>query len=449
MSFQPNILFIFADQLRADVLGCYGGQVATPGLDRLAERGVRLTNAISTYPFCSPYRAMLLTGRYPASNGVTANTMRVRDGVEPIATILKRRGYRTGYIGKWHLDNHTGPFVAKENRLGFDYWAVRNCAHQYFDSYYCGDTEDKIPLPGYEPEAQANLAIDFIQRHRDEPFCLFVSWGPPHNPYVAPEEFISKFPREGIQLPANVRERGVLRSLLEADSELTEEQAEKRRTWRERLESDDCLREMIQGYFASASALDHCLGPIIDAVDEAGLAERTIVVYTSDHGDMLGSHGMGNKLTPFEEAIRIPFVLSHPEAVPAGLVTDGLLAPVDVMSTLLDLAGVDVPQGMEGISCAEALSGGGSDQQEALLLMSMTRGTNSRLANGVREWRGVRTKRHTYARMLGVGPWLLYDNQADPGQMRNLVNNPDYSELRDELEATMRMLMQRTGDTFE
>ena len=143
---KPNLVFVFADQMRAHALGCYGNeQVATPNFDRLAAQGARFTNALSTWPVCSPFRAMLLTGRYPMANGTVANDTGVRHDLPTIATICTSQGYSTGYIGKWHLEWNRAPFVPKDRRLGFEYWAVHNCSHDYFDSFYCGDTPEQIP----------------------------------------------------------------------------------------------------------------------------------------------------------------------------------------------------------------------------------------------------------------------------------------------------------------
>lgn len=448
---KPNIIFVFADQMRSQVLGCYGNrQVPTPHFDRLAAEGARFTNALSTWPVCSPYRAMLLTGRYPMANGTVSNDVPVRGDLPSIATVCKARGYATGYIGKWHLEAERTPFVPRERRLGFEYWASRNCSHQYFDSFYCGDTPAQVPLPGFEPEAQTQLAIDFMKAHRDHPFCLFMSWGPPHGPYHAPEAYMARFPAEKIQLRSNVPEHAFVDRLLELDpNKLSEGQARARAQFRHRIETDAALRQWISGYYAATQNLDDCMGRLLDSLKEEGLEDDTILVFSSDHGDMLGSHRMASKQLPFEEAISIPFLLRYPRAVKGGTVTDALCTPVDVMPTLLGLAGLSAPAELDGVSLADAARGVGEDPRDAVLIMKLTHGGNPWVANGIREWRGVRTKRHTYAYLLDGGPWLLFDNQNDPYQEHNLIGQEAHAALQEQLHAAMLRLMKEAGDPFD
>ncbi len=445
---KPNIIFVFADQMRSQVLGCYGNrQVATPNFDRLAEQGARFTNALSTWPVCSPFRAMLLTGRYPMANGTVANDTVIRHDLPGIATVCKAQGYATGYIGKWHLDWNRAPFVPKNRRLGFDYWAVRNCSHAYFDSFYCGDTGEHIPLPGFEPFAQTRLAIDYIRRHREQPFCLFLSWGPPHDPYIAPPKYMERFPAEKIALRKNVGERSMVDALLKTDLHtLSGQEAVLRKRFRARMDDDAALREWIQGYYAATQALDDCMGRLMQTLEDTGLGQDTILVFASDHGDMLGSHRMASKQMPYEEAISIPFLIRYPREIPPKTVSDALLSPIDIMPTLLGLAGLDAPLDLDGLDLSPAARGEAHHQQDAVLLMKLVHGGNPWLANGIREWRGVRTKRYTYARLLDEGPWLLFDNREDPDQCNNLVNDPAHAATRHRLEARLAQLLKKAGD---
>lgn len=446
---KPNIIFVFADQLRSQVLGCYGnGQVATPHFDRVAKEGVRFDHALSTWPVCSPFRAMLMTGRYPMHNGTVTNDTALMDGLPTIATVCKANGYDTGYIGKWHLEWGRTPFVPKERRQGFDFWASRNCSHQHFDSFYCGDTPERTPLPGYEPEAQAKMASDYIRAHRDRPFCLFLSWGPPHDPYRAPDDYTKQFPVESLRLRQNVTESETVHDLLATDpTPLSEKTKRRRGNWRTILEDDARLKERcLQGYYAATKALDDCMGILLTALDEAGLSDDTIVVFSSDHGDMMGSHRMVSKQMPYEESISIPFLLRYPSRVPAGGATDALLAPIDIMPTLLALAGLSCPNGVDGKDLSGAATGVRSDQQDAVLLMKLLPGGNPWIANGVTSWRGVRTKRYTYARLLDRGPWLLFDNEADPYQKNNLIDKPEHAALQKRLDELTTQLMKEADD---
>ena len=444
---QPNIVYVFADQMRKHVLGCYGNKmVPTPNLDAMAAAGTVFDNAVSTWPVCSPYRAMLLTGRYPMTNGTVSNDTGVRDDLPTIARVFKAQGYATGYIGKWHLEWRRTPFVPRERRQGFDYWAVNNCTHKYIDHFYCTDTPEEIRFKGYDAFVQTDLAIDYIEKNKDKPFCLFMSWGPPHNPYNdVPGEYKQRIALEEIELRTNVAERAVVDHLLARDKP-SKGLAAGRKRGRASIDDDEQLKKQkIQGYYAHTTALDDCIGKIRNALQTTGIAKDTILVFSSDHGDMLGSHRMALKQMPFEESINVPFIVEYPRSVPRGKRTDALIAPIDVMPTLLSLAGLKCPK-VDGMDISDAARGVASDQRDAVLLMKLVPGGGPYTFNAITPWRGVRTKRYTYANLLDHGPWLLYDNEKDPYQLNNLINKPEHAELQAKLEKRMRELMGEAGD---
>lgn len=446
---RPNIIFVFADQMRAHALGCYGNTtVPTANFDAMTEAGTVFDNAISTWPVCSPYRAMLLTGRYPMANGTVSNDVGVRGDLPSIATVCREQGYETAYIGKWHLEWNRDPFVPQHRRMGFDYWAVHNCSHQYIDNFYCADTPEEIHFKGYDAVVQTDLAIDYINQHQDSPFCLFLSWGPPHGPYNdVPAAYKERVPLETVKLRQNVEERAIVDHLLARDNP-PESLKEARQRRRSIIDDNDRLkREYIHGYYAHTAALDDCIGKLRAAFRESGLRDNTILVFSSDHGDMLGSHRMGAKQAPHEESIRVPFLVEYPRAVPSGKRSDALVAPIDVMPTLLSLAGLRCPE-IDGKDLSEAARGGTTDQQDAVLIMKMTGGQGGLpyIFNAMTPWRGVRTKRYTYASLLGHGPWMLYDNLEDPYQLNNLINQPQYAELQARLAGRMEELMEEAGD---
>jgi len=415
-------------------------------LDAMAAAGTTFDNAVSTWPVCSPYRAMLLTGKYPMANGTVANDTGLHDGLPTIAKVCKAQGYATGYIGKWHLEWKRTPFVPKERRQGFDYWAVNNCTHKYIDHFYCADTPEEIRFKGYDAFVQTDLAIEYIKKNKDRPFCLFLSWGPPHNPYnLVPDEYKQRIPLDEIELRANVAERTVVDHLLKRDTPSRKLQATRKQR-RAVLEDDERLKEQnIQGYYAHTAALDDCIGKIRDALRQAGVADDTILVFSSDHGDMLGCHRMALKQMPFEESINVPFLVEFPRSVPRGKRTDALVTPIDVMPTLLSLAGLTCPE-VDGKDLSDAARGVASDQRDAVLIMKLLPGGGPYVANAITPWRGVRTKRYTYAHLLDYGPWLLYDNQEDPHQLNNLIGEPAYAALQARLETRMREVMQEAGD---
>jgi arylsulfatase A-like enzyme len=421
---KPNVVFVFGDQWRAQATGYAGNpNVKTPHLDALARESVNLTTAISGCPVCSPYRASLLTGQYPLTHGVFLNDVCLSRDAVSLADAFGSAGYRTAYIGKWHLDGHgRSNFTPPERRQGFDFWRALECTHSYNHSVYYADTPEKRVWDGYDAMAQTRAAQRYIREaDRDAPFLLVLSWGPPHNPYhTAPDEFRRLYRPEDIVLRPNVPEGVAKRA-----------------------------RKDLAGYYAHCSALDACVGDLLSTLDERGLAEDTVFVFTSDHGDMHGSHGVWRKQPPYDEAVRVPFLLRWP----AGLgrqgreVTIPVSAP-DLVPTLLGLCGLDVPKTVEGTDLSRVLLGEEETDHDAGLIAAYAPFGEWPKSRGGREYRGVRTSRYTYVRTLD-GPWLLFDNEEDPYQQRNLANTPAAADLQAELEAVLSRLLAQTGDRFE
>jgi len=404
--------------MRGQDMGCAGNnEIHTPNLDKLASQGTYFTNAISNSPLCVPARGSLLTGRYPLSHKALSNDLPMPAEEVSIAEVLKTVGYRTGYIGKWHLDGvPRSKFTPPGGRRqGFDYWAAWECRHNYFDGRYHRDTPEPIRIEGYEPDFQTQLAIDFMKAGGEEPFCLFVSYGPPHAPYhQVPEKYKKMYDPERLTLRPNCRG---------AD------------------------RQVIVDYYAQITALDWNVGRLMDWLEESGLDDDTILVFTSDHGDMLWSQGKVKKEQPWEESILVPFLIRGPGLVPAGRVCDTLLSIADMMPTLLGLVGAPVPDCVEGTDLSKAVRGEPHEGPESVFLTIPLPGGQG-LRNGVKEWRGVRTKRYTYARFISGETWVLYDNEKDPYQLENLAGREDAKPLRDKLEAELQYWLERTGDEF-
>jgi arylsulfatase A-like enzyme len=426
---RPNLLYIFADQMRGMDMHCAGNsQLHTPNLDRLAEQGMRLSHAYANTPVCTASRAMLLTGLYPAVNRVVANDLPLPAETPTLGEMFYNAGYRTGYIGKWHLDGvprnkwtPPGP-----RRHGFEYWAAYNCSHDYFraDKYY-RDLPVPIRVDGYEPEVQTNLALDFLAANDGRPFCLLLSWGPPHDPYpLVPEVFKDQYDPATIYLRPNV-------SAPHPDA------APLARDWE--------TRETIANYYAAISALDHQLGRVLDFLDETGLADNTIVVFTSDHGDMLWSQGRMKKQLPWEESIHVPFLIRWPEHIQAGSVCDALFGVIDHLPTLLSLCALEASAQLQGVNMAPRLLDETQITPSSLFLMDMVRMDESHAQN-MDEWRGLRTPRYTSARWVDGRPWLLYDNETDPYQLDNLVNDLNYAEVQRQLEVELEAQIAVTGD---
>ncbi|MEI6500254.1 MAG: sulfatase [Armatimonadota bacterium] len=410
-----NLLFVFADQLRAGDLGFEGCPDAlTPHLDAMAAQGVRFTNAVSTCPVCTPYRAALLTGKYPLSNGMAMNDVRLPVTERSLAQVLGEAGYATGYFGKWHLDGpYRGGFTPPgPRRQGFETWAAADCCHDYLKSWYYRDDPEMIWIEGYDADQFTDLTIEFM-RGEERPFAAFLSWGPPHNPYeVMPEAYRVHDPA-AVTLRPNVP-----------------------------VEDEALAREQYAGYQDHITALDRCLGRLRAALEESGQAENTLVIFTSDHGDMLRSHGLYEKQLPYEESVAVPFVACQPGTLPEGAVVDTLLNVPDLMPTLLGQLGLACPEEVEGADLSFALRGEAGEEPTSAWLANPVPFMPDRM---IPEWRAVRTKTHTYAETL-AGPWLLFDNVADRYQQWNLVGADAAVEA--ELAAELRGWLDRLGDEF-
>jgi len=450
---QPNIVFVFADQLRTHEVGCYGNdRLHTPNIDALAREGARFTNAISTYPLCSPFRAMLLTGMQPMANGMVTNDHRLRAGVPSFAEACKSAGYHTAYIGKWHIDGHgRSAYIPPDRRLGFQKWMVLECTHDYFKSnYHEGDSPQMRTWEGYDAIAQTRAAQQYLRERADQgPFALFVSWGPPHNPYVAPDAYMKRFQPKQMRLRENVAEHEISDAMLaNSRSPLPKQQEAQRRRIRQQINDDNAIRRWYAGYYAATEAIDDCVGDLRRTLAELKMLDETVFVFTSDHGDMLGSHRFYEKTVPFEEAVSIPFVVRYPRKMPAGIVSDGLLGPIDMMPTVLSLAGIPCPK-VDGMDLSHLAMGKPGPQRDALLMMTMTCALNSWTSNGTDPWRAVRTKTHTYAKFADGRPWLLFDNAADPHQVRNLVGRPETAPLQRQLDSHLNELCKEAKDPVD
>ncbi len=420
---QPNVVFLLADQWRGQDTGFAGNaDVITPNLDRLAAASVNLTNAVSGCPVCCPYRGSLMTGQYPLTHGVFMNDVQLSNKAVSIAQAYKAAGYDTAYIGKWHLDGRgRSNLTPPARRQGFEFWRALECTHNYNNSIYYADEDVKLKWDGYDAIAQTRRAQQYIRTHAaGKPFVLFVSWGPPHAPYhTAPSKYKALFEGRDIKLRPNVPEK--MRAQAKKD---------------------------IAGYYAHIAALDDCVASVTETLKECRLQDNTILVFTSDHGDMLYSQGGRKKQQPWDESIKVPFLIRYPAVLGSrGSQLDMPFNTPDIMPTLLGLSGLDVPDTVEGrdysgvLTCREKA---GNDA--ALIMCPQPFGQWIRRIGG-REYRGVRTRRYTYTRDLN-GPWLLYDNLNDPHQLNNLCNKPQHRKTQAKLENILQQKLTQTNDKF-
>jgi arylsulfatase A-like enzyme len=448
----PNIVFVLADQLRYPSCGFAGdAQAKTPHLDRLAGEGVLFRNAVSGHPVCSPYRASLLTGKYTTSTGMVINELRMNPDHECLAHVLTRGGYETAYIGKWHLwanelGNHYDPknsFVPPgPYRLGFDgYWAAYNFHHEYYKGYYHTDSPKKIAIDGYEPDVQTDMAIGLIEGYAKKlkPFALFLSVGTPHDPWGpdnVPPEYYAMFADEGdmprFKLPPNHK----------PENDPYADAWGRFKTPAERAN----LLKMMRGYCAMIANLDWNLGRLLESIDTAGIRDNTIVVFTSDHGEMLGAQGRRAKNIFYEEAVRVPFVIRWSGRTLKGRESDACLNTPDIMPTLLSMAGLPIPAKVEGMDLSHCALGKPGPEPEAAFMQNT--GACAVWEDGY-EWRALRSKRYTYAIYRKDRKELLFDNVADPYQMKNLAEGPEHQQTMDRFRRMLDARMKAIGDTFE
>jgi arylsulfatase A-like enzyme len=446
---KPNVLFVFPDQLRADMCSVYGGRnLVTPNIDRLASEGVVFTNSVSTCPLCTPYRGMLQTGRYPTHSGIIINFVEASHAQNPhcVADVFGAAGYATGFIGKWHLavgvnkgvgldgphalgvacsqeDNPALDFVAPgPRRLGYRHWQAYNFHYDYHNYWYYEDEPEKRYSGRYETDTETDQAIAFMEKCRQSgrPFFLNVASHPPHPPfmsYYTPDGYLERAPQT-LWWPPNVPE------------------------------DNPCTDEELRCYLAMIQNVDDNLGRLLDYLEWSGLASDTIVIFTSDHGEMLGSQGRIQKFVPYAESINVPLIMRWPRRIAPGTRVDALQAPMDHLPTLCGLAGLPIPSEVDGTDLSGVVTGRDSDGREGVLIGLYSSG-ELWFESGTTwpEWRGVRTKQYTYVRWL-AGAEELYDNLADPYQMANLAENGAEPEALVRLRSRLSDLLAAAHDDF-
>jgi arylsulfatase A-like enzyme len=423
---KPNVVFVMADQWRAAATGYAGDpNVKTPHLDRLASQSINFTNCISGLPVCTPCRASLLTGQRAITHGIFLNDAHLPASATTVEEVLKSAGYDTAFIGKWHLNGGGRlSFIPRADRQGFDYWKAMECTHNYNHSFYFADTPKRLEWDGYDAIAQTDDARKYIRQHAgsDKPFFLCLWWGPPHNPYgTAPDRFKAMYDPAKIQLRPNVPRS-----------------------------DEKSARKDLAGYYAHCSALDQCMGDLWQALRDSGIEQNTILVFRSDHGDMLESQGAQRKQKPWDESIRVPMLWHWPVGLgTTGKKVDAVMSSADFMPTLLGLCGVDSPKSVQGLNFSGYMKGAANPNRDnAAVISCISPFAEYSRENGGKEYRGVRTVRYTYVRDLN-GPWLLYDDQADPYQQQNLINSPQSAELQASLDALLNKQLKASGDEFK
>lgn len=449
MNKKPNLVYVYADQLRYFSCGYSGDELAkTPCIDSIAASGRNFYNAVSGHPVCAPYRASLFTGKYTTSTGMVINEIRLnpKHHQRSFAHVLKENGYHTAYIGKWHmyaneLGNHydvKNSFIPKgPDRLGFDeYFAAYNFHHEYNDVYYHLDTPEKIVIKGYEPDGQADLCIKKIEEYNasGEPFAVFLSMGTPHDPWDewnCPPEYYGLWNDSDFTYPPNYCPENDPHA--DDWAKLSEKEREALLNWK-------------HGYYSMTAHLDKNVGRVHDKLEELGIAENTIFIFTSDHGEMFGAHGRRAKNIFYEEAVRIPFLIEWKGKIEAASRSGVPFNTVDIMPTLLSMMDLPVPDSVQGTDLSEAVFGRMDDEPFGCLMQGT--GATAAWEDG-HEWRAVRSRRYTYAIYHSDKTEYLFDNITDPYQTHNLTDEPEYAEILKKHKDYMRDKMSEINDNFD
>jgi arylsulfatase A-like enzyme len=453
----PNILFLVADEYRHDCLGVAGHPIVkTPNFDRLAREGVRFTQAYTASPVCSPSRATMFTGRYPKVHGVTTNNMPFAEGEVVLPKLLRTRGYTTGMVGKLHLQLGDDWFDFAEITAGGDgsaYTAFLRASGQMLKGNANTAATpgslvapDKTPLrigtsvlpEDKFPEAwEADRAIDFIraQKDKDKPWFLFVSMLKPHSEFVIPAPFDKMYAAKAMPLPKTFRAglampEGFAAGESDADGPGSKRKREKKADGpgspaRLFINDADILREVTAHYYGAVSLVDKHMGRVLAALDELGMRENTLVVFTADHGNMLGERNRMFKGVMYESSARVPLLLRAPGRVSAGQVN---AAPVDnasIMPTLLELAGLNVPAGVQGKTLVPVLTKKGPPPEAAYSYLA-----DKMVRQG--DWKLI----VPLARSRSGQP-ELYNVARDPDEQSNLYGKPETATVQARLTALM------------
>lgn len=424
---RPNVVFVFSDEHRYQSMSFTEmPAMHTPNMAAMARDGSSFTHCISNYPLCSPYRAILQTGRWPYQNGVVDNVLEHGEPLDPtqdtIGKAFRAAGYRTGYIGKWHLAG------TRAEPYGYDHSLIwlYGYGHMNSGTYYPLEGEEVSPK-GYNAEVMTDQALEFIDTLSGQPFFLMLSLIPPHADFLAaPPDSKALYPKGSLPFRPNYP---------------TAQHGDKTR-----MVGKSNSWQHYQGYHAHISAVDDQLGRIMQKLDELGIAENTILVYTSDHGSMFGSHRVGSKRQPHEESIRVPFLVRWPGNVQAGAARKDLFGTIDIVPTLCALAGIDAPKKCGGRDFSAQLRGTSAPILDPQFIMHISK-TNSMLGDRhpAPLFRGLRTEGFTFA-LQPDRPWILFDNKSDPYQLRNLIKNPSTLELQRALRSELLLRMSLAND---
>ena len=456
---RPNILFIMSDDHAAHAMSCYGSRInRTPNLDRIADEGMRLDNCFCTNSICTPSRAAILTGTYNHVNEVTTLSTHMDNRLTTYPKLMRKQGYETAIFGKWHLGQ--GP---EHEPTGFDAWRVLPGQGLYHDPEMI-DASGKRVWTGYATDLITDMSLEWLKgRNKSKPFCLMVHHKAPHRSWEPDEKHATMYQDEEILEPETFDDDYGNRSAAAAAAKMRMSDLNDRdlkvpvpaglttrdeKSWR--------YQRYIKDYLRVIASVDDNVGRLLDYLEEAGLVEDTLVIYTSDQGFFLGDHGWFDKRFMYEESLRMPFVARLPREVKAGSVSDDIVLNVDFAPLFLDLAGITVPEEFQGQSFRPLLKGETpADWQQSLYYRYWMHGAH----HNVYAHYGVRTKTHKLIYFYNDGcgqagvteetfppEWELFDLVKDPCEMKSVYGKAEYGGVQAELTDELHRLQEGVGD---
>lgn len=461
----PNIVFIFTDDHAAHAMSCYGSKInETPNLDRIANEGMLFKNAFCTNSLCGPSRAVILTGKHSHINGFRDNRSRFDGSQQTFPKLLRKSGYQTAVIGKWHLVS---------DPTGFDYSEILVGQGPYYNPPMIKNGQ-RVQHTGYTTQIITDLAIDWLknQRNEEQPFMMMFQHKAPHREWQPGPGYFEMYKKvevpepatlfddyEGRGTAAKTQDMSIEKTLTELDLKLVpprnlnEEQLaawhaaydEENEAFRKAdLKGEDLIRwkyqRYIKDYLRCVAAVDDSVGTMLDYLDESGLAENTVVIYSSDQGFYLGDHGWFDKRFMYEESLRMPLLVRWPGVTKPGSVNDDLVQNLDYAETFLDIANAEIPNDMQGRSLVPLLKGETpEDWRDAIYYHYY----EYPAVHAVQRHYGVRTQDHKLIDFYNLDEWELYDLKKDPDELRNVVEESQYQEVLADLKSKLAELREK------
>ena len=485
---RPNIVFIFTDDHAVHSIGAYGSRInKTPNIDRLAQRGMVFENSFCTNAVCGPSRACIQTGKHSHINGFKSNGYRFNSEQWTFPKALRKAGYQTAVIGKWHLGS---------DPIGYDYWEILPSQGNYYNPDFYkislsgspGGSDNMKSYEGYCTDVVTNLGLEWLdKRDTNKPFLLMIQHKAPHRPWMPALRHITNYADEEIPEPATLfdthenRDRSLSECELTIDKQLyysndlkiwedvpwatdfekriqnqeykrmTDEQKQawdavygprNREFLKDAPKGKDLIRwkyqRYIKDYLRCIDAVDENVGRVLDYLDQHGLAENTVVIYSSDQGFFLGDHGWYDKRWMFEESMRMPFIISWPEAVEPGSRNRNLIQNIDYAPTFLEMAGAEIPRGVQGLSLVPTLK----DKNKSLRDCAYYHYYATKGGYKVPSQEGVRTDRYKLINFYGSEGFNLFDLKKDPMEIHDVSKDPAYQDVFEEMKGKLDKLRQ-------